>query len=262
MAASAIRFAPMPIEVVLAAAGVVVVGVTDTLLALRVLRAYRKARRVPHLVIVYGIASSFFAVLGASIVFAAEGSPVLAEGLAWDIARITGFGGAALAYGLVGVFATSALARSAAMKRASYAVLAALASVAAVAALASPREIGTIATTAWGMRLPFVALALLGSGYGFLESRSLVAAYERARAAGRAVDRVALARMRTMGHGFAAMAAGQAPLLGFAPGGRFDTPLGYACVATLLLGALGFVLACVVTWATPAFVRARWEAAP
>ena len=74
------------------------------------------------------------------------------------------------------------------------------------------------------------------------------------------VDAVALGRMRTMALGFLAMAAGQAPLLGFAPGGRFDDPVGLSCVALIMLGALGFVLACVATWATPAWLRARWTA--
>jgi hypothetical protein len=56
------------------------------------------------------------------------------------------------------------------------------------------------------------------------------------------------------------MAAGQTPLAFFAPGGRFDTPLGLVGVGIIMLGALGFVLACVATWATPKWLRARWEA--
>lgn len=250
----------MPVEALLGAAGVVVVGVTDVLLARRVMRAYRRARRPPHLVIVAGIASSFFAVLGATIVFAAQGIPGLEATAAWDVARWTGFVGAAAAYGLVGVFAASAFSISKTLTRASWAVLAALVLLAALGVVVSPREIGTIATTPWLVRVPFVALALAGSGYGWVDARSLVRAYDEARAAGRNVDRVALGRMRTMGHGFAAMALGQAPMLLFPPGGRFDTPLGYAAVTLLMLGALGFVLACVAVWATPDFVRDRWRA--
>ena len=34
--------------------------------------------------------------------------------------------------------------------------------------------------------------------------------------------------------------------------------IGLGCVAAIMLGALGFVLACVATWATPAWLRVRW----
>lgn len=248
----------MSTQALLATAGVLVVGTVDTLLALRVLRAYRKARRTPHLWIAVGIGCSFAAVVGATIVFAAEGMPELRSTSAWVTARWLGFLGAAASYGMVGVFAASAFGRSRAVGRAAWSALALLVGLAAWGVVHEPPEAGTVATTTWTFRAPFVVLSLSGSCFGCIEALSLARAYGRAGRAGRWVDRMALGRMRMMGRGFASMALGQLALLGFAPGGRFDTPVGYACVTALMLGALGFVLACVGTWATPAFLRTRW----
>jgi hypothetical protein len=74
------------------------------------------------------------------------------------------------------------------------------------------------------------------------------------------VDPVALGRMHAMSGGFFCMAASQAALLGFGYRAGFDSVVGLFLVGLVMLGALGFSLACVATWATPAWVRARWEA--
>lgn len=246
----------MATEAALAVAAVLVVALTDTLLALRVLRAYRKSGRAAHLAIVAGISASFFAVVGISLVLAALGEPELAGTGLFVVARWLSFEGAAASYGLVGVFA--ALAFGERPQRVG-AVLAAIALLALAATGVETEPLApTLATTRWALRVPFVLLAVAGSGYGAFAARRLARLYATARAAGRDVDRVALARMRLIGRGFAAMTASQLALLGFTPGDSFDTPSGLAMVAVILLGALVFVLACVATWATPAWMRARW----
>lgn len=247
----------MATEAVLAILGVVIVAITDTMLALRVLRAYRKSRRPAHLVIVLGIAASFVAVLGIALVFASHGEASLVDTRLFEAARWLAFLGAALAYGFVGVFASLAFGERGARSLAGLG-LAGLVAIGALA-LTSDASLATPATMDWTARVPFLALALAGSSYGGVSSLRLAHLYTRARANGRDVDRVALARMRTMGVGFFAMATSQLALVGFAPRGAYDTPLGFTLVAVILLGALVFVMACVATWATPPWLRARWE---
>ena len=75
------------------------------------------------------------------------------------------------------------------------------------------------------------------------------------------MDPVALGRMHVMAQGFVAMAIGQLALIGFAHEGRFDSITGLVMVSLVMLGGLGFALSCVATWATPAWLRTRWEAA-
>lgn len=244
----------------IAALGALVIGVVDTLLVVRVLRAWRRTRKRPHLLIALGVVASYAAAVGACLVLAAEGSPALHVGAAWWLARGLSFVGAGLAYGLVGLFAADAFGTTRAARLVAAATLGALVVLGAVGVATHETSVATPATTAWWFRVPFVALALGGSLFGALRARKLATAYTAARRAGRAVDGVGLGRMRTMALGFLTMAVGQVPLLGFAPGGRFDDPAGLACVAVIMLGALGFVLACVATWATPAWLRRRWAA--
>ena len=251
----------MSVHAVLATSGVVVVATVDTLLVLRVLRAYRVTHRTPHLVVAAGIVASFCAVVGASLVFAAEGAPELRGGWLFSLARALAFVGAALAYGLVGLFAATAYGRSRAARPLAAAMLVGLVVVAGAALALHPKEVATPATTRWAFRGPFLALSLAGSLGGWVRARVVSRTYEAARRTGRVVDAVVLGRMRTMATGFLCMVIGQAAFVGYAPYGAFDTPLGLASTAVILLGALGFTLACVATWATPAWLRAKWEAA-
>lgn len=250
----------MSVEAVLALLGVVVIGTVDGLLVARVLRAWRKTHKRPHLVIAAGIVASFVAVVGVALVLAARGAPALATGVPWLVARSCAFVGAGLAFGLVALFAASAFGRSGLERGLAASILVALVSLGAVGVTTYDASIATPATTGWTFRLVFVGLALFGSIGGAVRATRLTNVYGVAARAGRTVDRVALGRMETMARGFVAMAIGEAPLLGFEPAGRFDTPLGLVCVATILLGAFGFVLACVATWATPGWLRARWQA--
>lgn len=246
---------------VLAVAGVAVVGLVDGVLIARVLRAYRSSRRRPHLVIAAGVAASFLAVIGCSIVLAAQGTPGLRDGAWWPLARALCFVGAGLAYGLVGLFATSAFGRSRWAEAGGVSAIAALVGLAIAGLRTHGPEVATPATLAWELRVPFVGIAVAGSSFGAARAASLARAYSSARRRGRQVDPVALGRMRLMARGFLAMAGGQLPILVFEPRGRFDDALGLTCVGAILLGALGFTLACVGTWATPQWLRARWEAA-
>ncbi len=247
----------MATAALLAVIGIVVVAITDTLLALRVLRAYRASRRSAHLVIVLGITASFVAVVGIALVLAIHSEPTLTGTTLHTVARWLSFTGAGLAYGFVGVFASLAFGERVAR---GIAVLG-LVGLLGIGGHAAETDasVATPATMDWALRVPFVAIAIAGSLYGAVSARRLARLYEKARAAGRDVDRVALARMRTMGGGFFAMSASQLALAGFAPHGAFDTPLGFSLVGVILLGALVFVLACVATWSTPAWLRARWE---
>lgn len=247
-------------EASIAALGSLVIGVVDTLLVVRVLRAWRRTRKRPHLLIALGVAASYAAALGACLVLAAQGSPELRAGGAWWLARGLAFVGAGLAYGLVGLFAADAFGSTRTARVIAATTLVALVVLAAIGVATHDASVATPATTAWWFRVPFVTLALGGSLFGAVRAISLSRAYTTARRAGRPVDAVALGRMRTMAAGFLTMALGQLPLLCFAPGGRFDDPAGLVCVAAIMLGALGFVLACVATWATPGWLRARWTA--
>ena len=248
-------------EAAVATTGAVVIGVVDALIVARVLRAYGRSRRRPHLVIAAGIAASYVAVIGACLVLGAHGDPGLASGSWWTVARSAGLLGPALAYGLVGVFAAEAFARRQVTKRLSFVVLLALVAVAAAALVLEAPAVATPATMRWSLRVPFVALSLAGSLGGGLRALRLTRAYRAARSSGRPVDPVALGRMHVMAQGFVAMAIGQLALIGFAHEGRFASITGLVMVSLVMLGGLGFALSCVATWATPAWLRTRWEAA-
>lgn len=252
----------MALEVVLAIAGMIVVALVDTLLVTRVVRAYRKVRRAPHLAIAAGVAASYVAVLGVSIVFAATGEPELAGTVLFEAARWLSFVGAALAYGLVGVFAALAFGGSRAATALSWLALAGLVTIAALAAHSQPTEVSTPATMDWALRVPFIALSLGGSLFGAVTASLLARAYATAARAGRSVDPAALGRMRIMSAGFFAMAVSQLAIGGFTPRGSFVTPLGLCLVTVILLGALLFTLGCIATWATPELLRARWKVGP
>lgn len=251
----------MSLHLVLGVLGVAVVLVVDAWLVSRFLGAYRKSRRGAHLHLAAGIVASFCAVCGATVLFVALGDPRVEGGPLWAPARWAGFVGSAASYGAVTTFVAAAFRpRSMVARAASLALAAGGVAVAITAVLVEPAHVATPATAGWGLRIPFVLLALAGPAWGALEARALHADYRAAQRSGREVNEVALARMRVFGWGCAAMAAGELGVLGFAPGGAIDTPLGVACGALIMLGALAFSLACMAGWATPAWLRRRWEA--
>lgn len=248
----------MVAEVIVALAGAVVIGVVDALFIRRVAQAYVRTRKRPHLLVALGIAASYVAVLGSCAVLAAQAVPALAGGAPLAIGRGATALGAAAAYGLVGVFAADTFGGPRAF-RVALAGLAALGGLGLVAL--ATEDVATPVTWRWELRVPFVAISLAGSAGGARAAGALACSYGRAKAAGRHVAGTALGRMRAMCAGFAAMAMSQAAILGFEPRGDFLHPVGIALIALVMLGALGFALACVATWATPEWLRRHWEAA-
>lgn len=247
-------------EVWIGIAAAVLATPLDAWMLARVVRAYRKSRRMPHLFLGMGIVGSYSTGLAGCVVVATSGELGSLPGAVAAICRTAMFVGSAASYGLVAPFAASVF--HAGSRRASAlggGVLFAMIALGVLALASEPSDVSTPATMALGLRAPFTLLA--SGSLGWIAWRSLRAVARMDGSVKDAAGRVALARMRALGRGSLAASVGQTALLAFPEHGRFDDLRGYVAIGIVMTTALAFVVAGVLTWATPDALRRRWEAA-
>lgn len=235
----------------------------DAYMFARVVRAYRRTRRRAHLVLAAGIVTSYVTGVAGSALFAVAGdttklSPAIA---AWSRAVL--FLGAGASFGLLGLFFASAFfPRSRPAIAVGWGVVAAQLALFTAALVIEPASVPTPATATLWLRVPYVALAVGTLIFTAREALGLESSLRRAITRGRALDKVALGRMRLIGRASAITGAGQLALLGFPTHGTFDDARGYSLIGVVMGTAVSCVVACFATWATPEWLKRRWEQEP
>jgi hypothetical protein len=231
----------------------------DAWMIARIVRAYRRSRRAPYLVLALGIAGSYATGLAGCVVVGTSGDFSSVPPAVALLCRATMFIGSAASYGLIAPFAATVFHAGdrRAMALALLVFLAATA-IGVVASLTEPATVVTPATMSWPLRVPFTILA--AGSLAWIAWRGQRAASRMERAVKDAAGRVSVHRMRLLGQGSLAAAIGQTGLLIFPEHGRFDDLRGYVAIGVVMSTALAFVLSGVLTWATPDALRRRWEA--
>lgn len=232
----------------------------DVLLIRRMITAFQRARRSAHLYIIAGTTMSF--VLGlagtALVVLDVEQG---GGGGAWTALRATLTLATGVSIACVALFGAAAFREGAPRaQQLARAFSCAVVGLTALGLVLEPSEVPSPATWSYGLRLPLVVMN--ASAFGWVAYRALRthASLEEARALGRDANPLVLRRMQILGRGSALAALGQVTLLLPGVHSRIDVGVaGWTAMSASLLGALAFVAAIFLTWATPDWVRERWQ---
>jgi hypothetical protein len=232
----------------------------DALLIRRMLTAWQRAHRSAHLYIIAGTAMSFVLGLAGAALVVLELDPSGTDQGAWTVLRATLTLATGVSIACVALFGAAAFREHVARAQQVARVFALLVVGLTVLGLVlEPADVPSPATWSYGLRLPLVALNVCAFGWVALAALRTHASLAEAQALGRDTNPLVLRRMQVLGRGSALAALGQVTLLLPGVHARIDgDALGWTAMSASLLGALAFVTAIFLTWATPPWVRDRW----
>ena len=198
--AASCMLAPVGPEAWLGLAAAALATPLDAWMLSRVVRAYVKARRTPHLFLALGIVGSYVTGLAGCVVVGTTGDLSSIPPAVAALCRGTMFVGAGVSYGLVAPFAASVFHGGSRAFAALAAAMLVLETGLGIVALAiEPASVVTPATMALGLRVPFVALA--SGSLGWVAWRALRGAARMERSVKDAAGRVGLAHQRRQSAG-------------------------------------------------------------
>jgi len=233
----------------------------DVALIRRMIVAFRRAHRSAHLFIIVGTAMSFVLGLAGATLVVLEPNPSATQHGLWTVLRATLTLATGVSIACVALFGAAAFReRDARAQRLAWAFALTLVGLTAAGLVLEPVDVPSPATWSYALRLPLVALNVSAFGWVAFTALRTHAALAEARALGRATNPLVLRRMQVLGRGSALAALGQASLLLPGVHSRIDgDAAGWTAIFASLLGALAFVAAIFLTWATPDWVRERWQ---
>lgn len=233
----------------------------DVLLIRRMLTAWRRAHRQAHLFIIAGTAMSFVLGLAGTALVVLEVDQGGADAVLWAATRGTLTLATGVSIACVALFGAAAFReRSLPAQRFAWGFSSVVVGLTAFGMLSEPVDVPSPATWSYGLRLPLVMLNVSAFGWVAHAALRTHASLAEARRLGRDTNPLVLRRMQVLGRGSALAAVGQLSLLLPAVHSRIDVGvLGWTAMSASLLGALAFVMAIFLTWATPEWVRERWQ---
>ena len=248
-------------RLLLAVVCVPTVLVFDVLLIRRMLAAWRRAHRRAHLYIIAGTAMSFVLGLAGTALVVLELDQSGTDRALWTVTRGTLTLATGVSIACVALFGAAAFReRQAHAQRFAWVFSFLVVGLTAVGMLLEPIDVPSPATWSYALRLPLVVLNVSAFGWVARAALGTHASLAEAQRLGRDTNPLVLRRMQVLGRGAALAALGQLSLLLPAAHSRIDVGVaGWTAMSASLLGALAFVTAIFLTWATPDWVRERWQ---